>query len=84
MKTIPCPPGPNLALALAEAAKLKAVKPRYTRKTIDEWTIQGQYAGWEDLCCYDSRQEARADLKAYRENDQTTSFRLVKRRVRKG
>jgi hypothetical protein len=54
----------------------------YTRKTADEWTIQGNYGhGWEDLSAYDKRDEARADLRAYRENEAGTPFRLVKRRV---
>lgn len=54
---------------------------KYTRKTTDEWTIQGHYGqGWEDLSAYDKRDEARADLKAYRANE-TAPFRLVKKRV---
>ncbi len=57
----------------------------YERKTRDEWTIQGNYGygdGWEDLSAYDDRREARADLRAYRENEPEYAHRLVKRRVR--
>lgn len=57
----------------------------YTRKTYDEWTIQGMYGayGWEDVSAYDNRKEARGDLKAYRENEPQYPHRLIKRRIRK-
>lgn len=55
----------------------------YTRKTSDEYEIQGNYAhGWEEVTSEDTRKEARERLKEYRENERGTAFRIVKRRVR--
>ena len=56
----------------------------YVRKTTDEWTIQGKYGacGWEDLCAYDDRGQAKADLKAYRGNENEYPHRIIKRRVK--
>lgn len=55
----------------------------YQRKTHDEWTIQGNYGqGWEDVCSYDNRIDAKADYKAYRENEPQYQHRLIKRRVK--
>lgn len=43
--------------------------------------VQGFYGmGWEDLTASEDYKEARADLKAYREND-PAPCRLIKRRV---
>jgi hypothetical protein len=56
----------------------------YTRKTRDEYEIQGHYGpqyGWECVTTEDTLKEARARLKEYRENE-PYPFRLVKRRVR--
>lgn len=56
----------------------------YTRKTTDEYTIQGDYGyGWEDLTASDSRKLARDDLKAYRANEPGNAFRMVTRRIPK-
>lgn len=55
----------------------------YIRKTQDEYTIQGNYGqGWEDVCAYDNRKEAKEDLKAYLENEPQYLHRLIKRRVK--
>lgn len=52
-------------------------------KYIYLYVIQGNYGyghGWEDLCASEDRREARADLKAYRENEPQTPHRMIKRR----
>lgn len=45
------------------------------------YVVQGLYQGWEDLTASNDYKEARADLKAYRENADTT-YRLISRRVK--
>jgi hypothetical protein len=58
------------------------MKTRLTKYVV-VYVVQGNYGygdGWEDLCCSDVRSEARADLKAYRENDPNPT-RLIRRRV---
>lgn len=83
MKTLYCPPGPNLALALAEAAANKRARPRYVRSTEDVWDVEGNYGhGWECVTRETSRAEAKDRLKEYRDNE-PGPFRLVKRRVKK-
>jgi len=53
----------------------------YKRKTRDLWDVEGYYAGgWEAVTCEESRSEAKARLKEYRENDPGTSYRLRKYR----
>ena len=55
----------------------------YKRKTTDEFQIHqltGQ--GWEEIGAYDSRKEAKADLKAYRENQPEYPVKLIKRRIK--
>lgn len=57
----------------------------YTRITRDEYTIQqhtGPRYGWEDVCTEDTRQEAIARLREYRENQPEYPARITKRRVR--
>ena len=55
----------------------------YTRKTRDEFDIEGHYAyGWECVTTEDSRTQARQRLREYRENELGTAFRLTQRRVR--
>lgn len=55
----------------------------YTRKTRDEWQIHANYGGgWEHETSYDSRYEAKEDLRLYRENAPQYSYRLVKKRVK--
>jgi hypothetical protein len=36
--------------------------------------------GWEDVAASTDRQEARRDLRSYRENDPKNTFRLIRRR----
>lgn len=46
------------------------------------YVVQGNYGhGWEDLTASADYKEARADIKAYRENDPAPT-RLIKRRVK--
>lgn len=55
----------------------------YKRKTQDEFAVQGNYGqGWEDVTCEDTRPEARARLKEYRENEPQYNHRLITRRVK--
>lgn len=55
----------------------------YTRKTRDEYDIEGLYGyGWEVLCCEATPKEARQTRKEYRENEPTTPLRIVHRRVK--
>lgn len=55
----------------------------YIRKTEDEWQIHGDHGfGWEELCAYTNRKEAREDIKLYRAN-QPGSYKLIKKRVKK-
>jgi hypothetical protein len=43
------------------------------------WIVQGYYGRWEDLYASDIWREAKINLKAYRDNEQS-AFRLIKRR----
>ena len=55
------------------------------RKTRDENVVQGYYdsrCGWEDLVTEDTRTEALARLREYRENEPQYRHRLIVRRVR--
>ena len=55
----------------------------YQRKTKDIWVIEGNYGyGWDYLCCYENRAEAKADFRAYRENEPQYSHRIKKKRER--
>ena len=55
----------------------------YTRKTYDEWQIQGCYSGqWEEVCSEDNRKEAFQRLKEYRENESGTPFQIKKVRIK--
>lgn len=50
-------------------------------KYIYLYVVQGKYVGrWEDLCASEGWKEARADLKAYRDNERGVLHRLIKRR----
>jgi hypothetical protein len=43
--------------------------------------VQGLFeGGWEDVCGSTDRQEARRDLRSYRENDPKHQYRLIRRR----
>jgi len=49
--------------------------------------VQGNYGyghGWEDLTAEDTRKEALARLREYRENERGVAFRLIRRRERIG
>lgn len=55
----------------------------YKRKTKDIWVVQGFYCGsWEDLTASYNYREARADFKAYRENEIGVAHRMIIRRER--
>lgn len=47
------------------------------------YVVQGYYGlhGWEDLCQSESYQEARHDLRAYRENEIQYPHRMIQRRI---
>jgi len=54
----------------------------YIRKTEDEWEIQGDYGfGYECVTTETNRQDARAQIKYYRESEPGISFRIIKQRV---
>jgi len=54
----------------------------YTRKTEDEWEIQGDYGfGYECVTTETNRPDARAQIKCYRESEPGISFRIIKQRV---
>ena len=53
-----------------------------TTKRVRLYIVQGIYPGgngWEDLTAATNGHEARTDLAAYRDNDPTGIFRLVRR-----
>jgi hypothetical protein len=55
----------------------------YLRKTTDEYQIHGYYSGpWEEVCAESTRQEAMQRLKEYRENEKSTTFKLLVKRVK--
>ena len=56
----------------------------YKRKTQDEFEVQSYYpgSGWECVCTEETRQEARAQVKCYRENEPNRAHRVVKKRVK--
>ena len=54
----------------------------YKRKTKDEWVILGNYGyGWDELCAEDTRKDAVAQLKCYRENEPGASHAMKCKRV---
>lgn len=55
----------------------------YTRKTTDEYQIQGYYSyGWEEVTAEETRSEGKERLKEYRENEPGTPFRMIKKRIK--
>lgn len=57
----------------------------YTRKTKDEFEVQGNYGyghGFECVTAEETKPEARKRLKEYRENEPGIPFKIVKKRVR--
>lgn len=57
----------------------------YKRKTEDEFQIHGYFpgTGWEEVTAEVTRKAALANLKEYRENDPSHSYKLIKKRVKK-
>jgi hypothetical protein len=54
----------------------------YVRKTRDEWQVWGNNGyGWDEYTAEDTRKDGLAQLRCYRENDPTTVYKLIKRRV---
>lgn len=55
----------------------------YTRKTYDEYVIQSYItgSGWNDDCFEETRKEAKARLKEYKENC-NWPVRLIVRRIK--
>ena len=54
-----------------------------TRKTRDEYQIQGNYGyGWEEITAEETRKDAIIQLKCYRENEPMYQHRIVKKRIR--
>ncbi len=57
----------------------------YVRKTRDEWEVRGDYGfghGFERVYTGETRADAEARLREYRENEPSVPFKLVKCRVR--
>lgn len=56
----------------------------YERKTVDVWEIQGNYGyGWEMLTQEETRQEAKAQLRCYIQNERNADHRIKHRRIPK-
>jgi len=58
----------------------------YQRKTVDEYQLWAMYEGeWEEVSAYETRLEARQDLRAYRLNDYNAQdLKIIKKRIKKG
>ena len=55
----------------------------YVRKTVDVFDIEGRYAhSWEAVTSEETWKDARAQVRAYRENEPDTAFRIRKYRKR--
>jgi hypothetical protein len=55
----------------------------YKRKTVDEWEIQGFYAGaWEMATTETTRKNAKTNIRLYREAEPGVAFRIKKMRVK--
>jgi len=57
----------------------------YTRKTIDEWQVLGNYGfghGFEIVTAASTLKEAKSHLKEYRENEPGIPFKIVKKRLK--
>ena len=57
----------------------------YIRKTRDEWQIHQNFGyghGWEEVCAEDTRKEALARLREYRENQPEYPVKVVLKRIR--
>lgn len=54
----------------------------YTRKTKDEWVVQGYYENqWCDLTYHDTYKSAVSDFLDYAMNEPQIAFRIHKRRI---
>jgi hypothetical protein len=55
----------------------------YTRKTTDEYIVQGNYSqGWEDETTEETWREGMRRLKEYRDNMPEYPHRLIKKRIK--
>ena len=53
------------------------------KKQSYEYIVQGAYGqGWEDVAAEETRKEALATLRAYRENETQYPHRLIKRKIK--
>lgn len=71
--------------AHATIAGATPAKPSRVRKTRNVHVVQGNYGyghGWEDVTAEETRKEALARLREYRENEPGVPFRLIRRRER--
>jgi len=51
---------------------------KYQRKTRDVFSVEGYYSmGWETVCSYDTRSDARQGMEEYWDNEKGTMFRIV-------
>jgi len=56
----------------------------YTRKTVDEWEVQGNYGqGWEMVTTEETFKDAKTQLKCYNENETQYPHRIRYHRVPK-
>ena len=44
--------------------------------------LNTEYYGWEVVCCYKTRKEAKEDLKLYQENEPEYTHKIVKKRIK--
>ena len=55
---------------------------KYVRKTRDEYSLEGLFAGrWEYICTAEDKKDAMELLQCYGEND-PRPYRIIKRRVK--
>lgn len=74
----------SLVKAVKGVCKSTKIKEARIGRTKEVKVLQGNWGyGWDDLGEYDKYDngECKADLKAYRENDPTASYRVIFRRV---
>ena len=55
----------------------------YTRKTKDIYVLMSNYGyGWEEELTEDTYNEAKEQLKTYRENVKNAQYKIVKKRIK--
>lgn len=55
----------------------------YTRKTKDIYILMSNYGyGWEEELTENTYQEAKEQLKTYRENVKNAQYKIVKKRIK--